>query len=137
MTESQDHPENTGEALSRYRYPEFAPIEHWFIGSTPNSKEGIIDVKSLLNDALLGNKEAIHKLLTPLILIDMGDVFQQKILEDRAKNNQEMSLRGGVFIDPFVQVKLSKSGIEVCIQFSELDPQTHEVAPKWKLFLLK
>lgn len=111
-----------------------APIEHHVIGSTPRIKGQFVDVRKIIEDARSGN---LSVLLTPVFLQDEGLEYKPLVVEARAVQRSERRVRGASSIDASVQVQFGREGIEIFFEPSDLDDETGQIIPEWKLYLMK
>ena len=117
--------------------PHLAPIEHLMIGSTPVKRGEIVDVRSLITQAKRGDIKAYNLLLTPTLIQTKGKGVEEEVMSVRLREGSERRPRGGVIVDIPTQVALSQEGIEIFVEWSNLDSKNNTVIPSWKVFVLR
>lgn len=139
MTEQQPNSPDFQERISNIRYPHLAPIEHVMFGSTPTAKDGqILDIRDLIRKAEDGDNEARRQLFTPSLfeIVGINGDTMDYVKAEREKQRREAKLRGGVVIDPYVQVKLAMEREEIFIELGELNTDLGQINDNWKVFIL-
>lgn len=118
-----------GQEAERFDSGNLSIIELKLIGSTSTTASGEpIDTDHLINQALQGNEEARHKLMTPVNLLNgKKDLDTVKVERESAKIPN-----GAFFLDKDQQIKFSEEGKNFTLQLSKLN-STAEIDRELKL----
>lgn len=117
---------------------DLAPIEHFFIGSTPEIHGQFVDTRALIHAAQNGDRRALDRLLTPIRIQEEGSNTLQSVQGARAAEREDRKMLGYLRILSFeYQVDLSMDeGINLFCEPSPIDETTGHVKPQWRIFLI-
>lgn len=132
ITQTQETREIQREAPVDWR----APIEHFFIGSTPPPIKGkYIDVIDLLEKIQKGDRESLRILLTPMSLQEETRRLK-KVREEREIVREEKGNRGIMTIfDIEWQLNLGENNMSLQIEPSPIDDKGR-IKGVWRILIL-